>query len=167
MAYRPPTPNGLKPKDLIGVPWRLAFALQAAGWFLRSDIIWHKPNCQPESVKDRPTRSHEYVFLFTKSEHYHYDHAAIMEHANSHGRRNRRTVWAVNTEASRNGHFATFPAELVRPCILAGSAPGDAVLDPFAGTGTVGEVCLGEGRRFVGIEIKEGYARAARERLGL
>jgi len=86
MSYRPPTPSGLKPKDLIGVPWRLAFALQADGWYLRSDIIWYKPNCQPESVKDRPTRCHEYVFLFSKSEKYYYDYEAVMEPANGSGK---------------------------------------------------------------------------------
>ncbi len=167
MTYRPPTPDGLKPKDLIGVPWRLAFALQEAGWYLRSDIIWHKPNCQPESVKDRPTRSHEYLFLFTKSEKYHYDCGAIMESANGSGRlRNRRSVWSINTEAFPGAHFATFPPALVEPCILAGSRPGDFVLDPFFGSGTVGEVALHHGRRFVGIEIKPEYAALASSRLG-
>src|SRR6202522_2565461 len=99
MDYRAPTPEGLKPKDLIGVPWRVAFALQADGWYLRSDIVWYKPNCQPESVKDRPTRAHEYLFLFSKSQDYFYDRKAILESANSKtGARNRRTVWSVNTE---------------------------------------------------------------------
>ena len=168
MSYRPPTPAGLKPKDLIGVPWRLAFALQQDGWYLRADIVWHKPNCQPESVKDRPTRSHEFVFLLSKSERYYYDHEAIREPANGHGRlRNRRTVWSLNTEAFPGAHFATFPPSLVEPCILAGSAPGDTVLDPFLGSGTVGEVATRLGRHCVGIELKPEYADLARQRLGL
>ena len=168
MDYRPPTPPGLKPKDLIGVPWRVAFALQADGWFLRSDIIWHKPNCQPESVKDRPTRAHEYVFLFSKSEKYLYNHEAVQEQANGGGKlRNRRTVWSINTEAFPDAHFATFPPGLVEPCILAGSEPDDSVLDPFCGSGTVGEVCLRNERRFLGIELKEAYAALARKRLFL
>ena len=166
MEYRPPTPEGLKPKDLIGVPWRIAFAMQEAGWYLRSDVIWYKPNCQPESVKDRPTRSHEYLFMFSKSEKYLYNYEAVRERANSHaGWRNRRTVWAINTIAYPGAHFATFPPELVEPCVLAGSNPGDHVLDPFFGSGTVGEVCLKLGRKFTGIELKEAYASLARRRL--
>jgi DNA modification methylase len=167
MTYRPPTPPGLKPKDLIGVPWRLAFALQDAGWYLRSDIIWHKPNCQPESVKDRPTRSHEYLFLFSKSEKYYYDHQSIQEMANGSGKtRNRRSVWSINTEAFPGAHFATFPVALVEPCILAGSEPGDFVLDPFLGSGTVAQVATLAKRRFIGIEIKPDYAAIAVSRLG-
>ncbi len=167
MSYRPPTPFGLKPKDLIGVPWRLALALQADGWYLRSDIIWHKPNCQPESVKDRPTRAHEYLFLLTKSEDYYYDAAAIREPSlTGRGTRNRRTVWTIPTEAYLEAHFATFPPALAEPAILAGSEPRDAVLDPFFGSGTVGEVCLRLRRRFVGIELKTEYARLAARRLG-
>lgn len=166
MSYRAPTPDGLKPKDLIGVPWRVAMALQADGWYLRADIIWHKPNCQPESVKDRPTRSHEYVFLLSKSEHYHYDHEAIKEPTTQgDGIRNRRTVWAINTEAYRGAHFAVFPPELVRLCVLAGSTPASPVLDPFMGSGTTGSVCVELGRRFVGIELKPEYAELARQRL--
>ncbi|MFZ2448172.1 MAG: site-specific DNA-methyltransferase [Syntrophobacteraceae bacterium] len=167
MSYRPPTPEGLKPKDLVGVPWRVAFALQEDGWYLRSDIIWYKPNCQPESVKDRPTRAHEYLFLFSKSEKYFYDYEAILEKSNSNGGcRNRRSVWEVNTEPYPEAHFATFPPKLVEPCILAGSEKGDKVLDPFFGSGTVGEVCLKLRRKFTGIEIKEEYAQLARKRLG-
>lgn len=166
MDYRPPTPEGLKPKDMIGVPWRVAFALQEDGWYLRSDIIWYKPNCQPESVKDRPTRAHEYIFLFTKSERYYYDFGAVMEEANSHGgRRNRRTVWSVNTEAFPGAHFATFPPKIVEPCVMAGSRVGDVILDPFFGSGTVGEVCLRLSRKFVGIELNEEYALLAKRRL--
>jgi site-specific DNA-methyltransferase (adenine-specific)/site-specific DNA-methyltransferase (cytosine-N4-specific) len=167
MHYRAPTPSGLKPKDLIGVPWRVAFALQANGWYLRSDIIWYKPNCQPESVRDRPTQAHEYLFLLTKSLQYHYDYDAAREvRDDGRGWRNRRSVWAVNTVAFPMAHFATFPPELVAPCILAGSAAGDTVLDPFFGTGTVGLVARAHSRAFVGIELKSEYALMAAERLG-
>jgi site-specific DNA-methyltransferase (cytosine-N4-specific) len=170
MDYRAPTPPGLKPKDLIGIPWKIAFALQSDGWYLRSDIIWNKPNCQPESVKDRPTRAHEYVFLFSKSEHYHYSADAVMEpvaSSNGHGGlRNRRSVWNINTEAFPEAHFATFPPALVRPAILAGTEVSDFVLDPFLGSGTVGKVAVEEKRRFVGIEIKPEYAELAVKRLG-
>lgn len=168
MSYRPPTPEGLKPKDLIGVPWRLAFALQEDGWYLRSDIIWYKPNCQPESVKDRPTRSHEYFFMFSKSEKYFYDHEAAKEPSNSSGKlRNRRTVWPINTEAFPGAHFATFPPALIEPAIKISSQKGDRVLDPFFGSGTVGQVCLNLERKFTGIELKEEYALLAKRRLGL
>jgi len=167
MNYRPETPDGLKPKDLIGIPWRVALALQADGWYLRSEIIWYKPNCQPESVKDRPTRAHEHVFLFSKAEKYFYDHDSARESCNGGATlRNLRSVWAVNTETYAGAHSATFPPKLVEPCILAGSAPGDQVLDPFFGSGTVGEVCARLGREFLGIELKEEYARLARRRLG-
>jgi len=167
MGYRPDTPDGLKPKDLIGVPWRVAFALQDDGWYLRSDIVWYKPNCQPESVQDRPTRSHEYLFLLSKSERYYYDHEAVREPANDNGRkRNRRSVWQVNTEAYPGAHFATFPPALVEPCVVASTPSGGVVLDPFFGSGTVGEVCIGLGRRFVGIELNPEYAKLARQRLG-
>jgi site-specific DNA-methyltransferase (cytosine-N4-specific) len=126
-----------------------------------------KPNCQPESVKDRPTRAHEYVFLFSKSEKYFYNYEAIREPSNSHGMnmRNRRTIWPINTEAFKGAHFATFPPKLVELCILAGSEKGDIVLDPFFGSGTVGEVCMKQERKFIGIEIKEEYADLARKRL--
>lgn len=166
MTYRPPTPDGLKPKDLVGIPWRVAFALQAEGWYLRSDLIWYKPNCQPESVRDRPTRAHEYLFLLTKEERYFYDYEAIRENGNVPGSaKNRRSVWTVPTRPYPEAHFATFPPELVEPCVLAGSQRGDAVLDPFFGSGTVGEVCARLGRRFVGIEINEGYVALAKRRL--
>jgi len=167
MSYRPPTPKGLKPKDLIGVPWRLALALQADGWFLRSDIIWNKPNCQPESVKDRPTRAHEYVFLMSKSESYFYDFAAIVEPStNGNGPKNRRTVWNINTNGFHGAHFAVFPPELVRVCLLGGSKPDSSVLDPFFGTGTVGTVCREYGRQCVGIELNPAYVKIAMDRLG-
>ena len=167
MSYRAPTPEGLKPKDLIGVPWKLAFALQADGWYLRTDIVWNKPNCQPESVKDRPTRSHEFVFLFSKSERYYYDWEAIAEPALARNQRakNRRTVWNINTEPYPGSHFAVFPRALARMCVLAGSKAGDRVLDPFFGSGTTGVVCNELGRQSTGIELKPEYAELARERL--
>ena len=184
-----------KPKDLIGIPWRVAFALQADGWYLRSDIIWHKPNPMPESVTDRPTKSHEYLFLLTKSSRYHYDHEAIKEptvdgdharnnldphdssggslpphtglrKANGYGStRNKRDVWTINTKPFKGAHFAVMPEALVEPCILAGSAPGDLVLDPFAGSGTVGVVAKRHGRRFVGTELNPEYAVLAEGRI--
>ncbi len=161
MDVRPPTPPGLKPKDLIGVPWRLAFALQEAGWYLRADIIWNKPNCQPESVKDRPTRSHEYVFLLSKSERYYYGHD-VLRGPNG---RNSRTVWDINTMPYPEAHFATFPPALVEPCLSAGTTRGSLVLDPFLGSGTTGLVAREMGRRFVGIELNADYVRIARDRL--
>lgn len=161
MDVRPPTPQGLKPKDLIGVPWRLALALQEAGWYLRSDIIWHKPNCQPESVKDRPTRSHEYVFLFSKSEHYYYDQGAIRG-PNS---RNLRTVWDIHTLPYSEAHFATFPPALVESCLVLGSRPGDLALDPFVGSGTTAAVAVRLHRRFVGIELNPAYIEIATHRV--
>lgn len=160
MSVRPDNPPGLKDKDLLGVPWRLAFALQADGWFLRSDIIWHKPNAMPESVKDRPTRAHEYLFMLTKSERYAYFPEAVMEDA-EHGQRNRRTVWSINTAPSLGAHVASFPPELVEPCILASSQPDDYVLDPFFGVGTVGLVAQQLRRRFVGIELNPEYVTEA------
>lgn len=164
MSVRPDTPDGLKPKDLLGIPWRLAFALQEDGWYLRSDIIWNKPNAMPESVKDRPTRSHEYIFLFTKDERYYYDRTAIME-MNGTGKRNRRTVWNIHTQAFPGAHFATFPPALVEPCILAATRPGDFILDPFFGSGTAGLVAQQLGRKYVGIELSPDYVALAAERL--
>lgn len=164
MSVRPDTPEGLKSKDLMGVPWRLAFALQDRGWYLRTDIIWNKPNAMPESVKDRPTRSHEYLFMMTKSEKYYYDVESVKESTGT-STRNRRSVWDVNTQAFPKAHFATFPTELVRPCVLAGSKPGDLVLDPFFGSGTVGVVCQDTGRKYVGIELNSEYVGIALERL--
>jgi site-specific DNA-methyltransferase (adenine-specific) len=161
MEVRPPTPNGLKPKDLIGVPWLLAFALQRQGWYLRADIIWNKPNCQPESVRDRPTRSHEYVFLFSKSEHYFYDHKSLR----GPNDRNLRTVWDIKTRPYPDAHFATFPTALVEPCLAVSSSAGDLILDPFIGSGTTGLVALQTHRRFVGIELNPAYLRIAEKRL--
>ncbi|PZN71012.1 MAG: site-specific DNA-methyltransferase [Candidatus Methylumidiphilus alinenensis] len=167
MSYRAPTPDGLKPKDLIGIPWRVAFALQEDGWYLRADNIWHKPNCQPESVKDRPTRSHEYMFLLSKSERYYYDHEAIKEPTLDGSKRNRRTVWQINTTPFVGAHFAVFPPALVEPCIAAGSSIDDWILDPFFGSGTVGLVCQKLWRNCIGIELNEDYAQMAIERLGI
>jgi site-specific DNA-methyltransferase (cytosine-N4-specific) len=161
MSVRPPTPEGLKPKDLIGVPWLLAFALQEEGWYLRADIIWNKPNCQPESVKDRPTRSHEYIFLFSKSEHYRYDADAVR----GPNGRNIRTVWDIHTRPYPEAHFATFPPALVEPCIKLGSSSGEFILDPFIGSGTTGLVALKLNRRFVGIELNPTYLQIAENRL--
>ncbi|RJO60688.1 MAG: site-specific DNA-methyltransferase [Dehalococcoidia bacterium] len=165
MTVRPDTPEGLKPKDLQGIPWRLAFALQNDGWYLRSDIVWHKPNAMPESVKDRPTRAHEYLFMLTKSERYLYDYEAVKEVGLNGKLRNRRSVWNINTQAFPDAHFATFPPKLIDPCILASSKPGDYVLDPFFGTGTVGVVCLQQYRRYVGIELHPEYVAIAAKRL--
>lgn len=165
MSVRPNTPEGLKPKDLQGLPWRLAFALQDDGWYLRSDIVWNKPNAMPESVKDRPTRSHEYIFMFTKSERYYYDSEAVKETGNNGRLRNRRSVWNIKTKGFPGAHFATFPTELIEPCILASSTRGDFIMDPFFGSGTVG-VCAGEhGRNYVGIELNPEYVAIASGRL--
>lgn len=161
MEVRPDTPEGLKPKDLLGIPWRLAFRLQEDGWYLRSDVIWHKPNAMPESVKDRPTRAHEYIFLLSKSEQYYYNREAVLE-VNG---RNRRSVWNVNTQPLTIGHAATFPPALIKPCILASTRPGDFVLDPFFGSGTVGMVCEETDRNYVGVELHPEYIHIATRRL--
>lgn len=162
MNVRPDTPPGLKDKDLLGIPWRLAVALQDSGWFLRSDIVWHKPNVMPESVKDRPTRSHEYLFMLTKSATYRYDHEAVREPAVNGKTRNLRSVWPINTSGSSgSSHIAPFPKALVEPCVLASSKPGDFVLDPFFGSGTVGLVASKLGRRYVGIELNPTYIHEA------
>lgn len=186
---------GLKCKDLVGVPWMLAFALRADGWYLRSDIIWHKPNAMPESVKDRPTKAHEYIFLLSKNERYYYDADAVAEpfvfperryrkFTENHktgqlalqgnrsttglhdGRsqygdpeigKNRRTVWKVPTKPFSGAHFATFPPDLIAPCILAGSPPQGIVLDPFMGSGTTAQVVLQLNRRYLGCELNPAY----------
>lgn len=162
MSVRPDTPEGLKPKDLMGIPWRMAFALQDDGWYLRADVVWHKPNAMPESVKDRPTRAHEYLFMLTKSEKYYYDRKAITE-ANG---RNRRSVWNINTQGFAGAHFATFPPKLIEPCIVSSSRPGDFVLDPFFGSGTVGVVAEQFNRRCIGIELNASYVAMAAQRIG-
>lgn len=165
MSYRPPTPPGLKKKDLIGIAWLLALECQKDGWYLRNDIIWYKPNCQPESVRDRFTVAHEYLFLFTKSEQYFFDQDAIKERtSDGNDLKNKRTVWSINTEPCPEAHFAVFPRALVRPCLLAGSRPNDLVLDPFYGAGTVGIVSKELGRRCVGIEIKDEFIAIANKR---
>lgn len=165
MSYRPPTPPGLKKKDLIGVAWLLALECQKDGWYLRNDIIWYKPNCQPESVKDRFTVAHEYMFLFTKSEQYLFNQDSIKERTtDGNGLKNKRTVWSINTAPCPEAHFAVFPRALVRPCLLAGSKRNDVVLDPFYGAGTVGIVAKELGRRCVGIELKKDYIDIAQKR---
>ncbi|MFA4940414.1 site-specific DNA-methyltransferase [Brevundimonas sp.] len=161
MSVRPNTPDGLKSKDLLGIPWRLAFALQDDGWYLRADIIWNKPNAMPESVRDRPTRAHEYIFMFTKSEKYSYDRLAVIE---PNGR-NLRSVWNIHTQAFPGAHFATFPSKLIEPCIKASTKPGQYVLDPFFGSGTVGLVAQNLGREYLGIELNPKYVKLAAERL--
>ena len=175
---------GLKSKDLIGIPWMLAFALRADGWYLRQDIIWHKTNPMPESVRDRCTKAHEYVFLLSKSERYFYDHEAIQEPADPanfresrgirrtpdgqadqsgfrYGRkypmRNKRDVWSIAVKPYKGAHFATFPPALIEPCILAGSRVNDIVLDPFMGSGTTAAVALQHGRQYLGCELNPAY----------
>jgi DNA modification methylase len=166
MSYRPDTPEGLKPKDLIGVAWMLAMALQLDGWYLRSDIIWHKPNCQPESVKDRVTVAHEYLFMLSKSESYYFDQDAIKEPTtDGKTHKNKRTIWSINTEPCKEAHFAVFPRALVQPCLLSGSPSDGLVLDPFFGSGTVGVVAVETGRRCVGVELKADYVEIARQRV--
>lgn len=159
----------LKTKDLIGIPWMVAFALRADGWFLRSDVIWSKGNPLPESVEDRPTRSHEYLFLLTKAAKYYYDAEAIKEPLSGQeaeaGGRNRRTVWPINTKPYKGAHFATFPEELPRTCILASTRSGDLVLDPFAGSGTTLAVAKYLQRDYLGVELNPTYATLARERI--
>ncbi len=167
MSVRPDTPSGLKPKDLLGIPWRLAFALQDDGWYLRSDIIWQKPNAMPESVKDRPSRSHEYLFMFSKSQKYYYNRNAIKEPGVNGKLRNRRSVWSINTQPFPGAHFATFPTNLIEPCILATTHRDDYVLDPFFGTGTVGVACQVHQRKYIGIELHSEYVSLAMERLAL
>lgn len=160
-SWRPATPDGLKSKDLIGVPWRLAFALQDAGWYLRSDVIWYKPNCQPESVRDRPTRSHEHVFLFSKSERYRYDVEAV----SGPNDRRLRDVWDINTVGVPDAHFATYPEELVERCLLISTSRRDVVLDPFLGSGTTSVVASRLGRASVGVELNPDYVDIARRRI--
>lgn len=161
------TGAGLKSKDLIGVPWRVAFALQQAGWYLRQDVIWHKPNPLPESVNDRCTKSHEYLFMLTKSQRYMFDADAIREPSSTKGyeTRNKRSVWSVPVRPFKGAHFAVMPEALVEPCVLAASKENDTVLDPFAGAGTVGVVAKRHNRSFIGIELNPEYAAIAQHRI--
>lgn len=162
-------PSGLKDKDLVGIPWKVAFALQADGWYLRQDIIWHKPNHMPESVKDRCTKAHEYIFLLTKSPNYYFDADVIKEPVvgkNETGLRNPRSVWTVATRPYKGAHFATFPPDLIRPCILAGAPEGGMVLDPFMGSGTTALVARDNGRFGVGCELNPEYVELIRQRMG-
>ena len=185
----------IKQKDLIGVPWRVAFALQADGWYLRSEIIWHKPNPMPESVRDRPTRAHEQIFLLTKNEKYYYDAESIKTESKisrnrktSHKRiaqdwedgaelqthsgfdkeypkANKRDVWSVSVKSYPGAHFATYPPDLIEPCILAGCPVGGTVLDPFSGAATTGVVACQNNRNYIGIELNPEYAKLSEDRL--
>lgn len=190
--------DGLKSKDLIGIPWRVAFALQADGWYLRQDIIWHKPNPMPESVRDRCTKSHEYIFLLSKSPRYYYDHEAIkepvaastlsrlaqaglseqlgsgrvpgktngnMKAVGDGKKRNRRSVWTVTTKPFKGAHFATYPPDLIEPCILAGCPEGGTVLDPFGGSGTTAGVALAHNRKAILCELNPEYASLVPDRI--
>lgn len=158
--------TSIKHKDLIGIPWRVAFALQADGWYLRQDIIWHKPNPMPESVRDRCTKAHEYIFLMAKSERYYYDAGAVVQDAaEENQKRNRRSVWAVTTKPFKGAHFATFPPDLIEPCILAGCPKHGVVLDPFGGAGTTGLVAKKHDRRAILIELNPAYAALAQARI--
>jgi len=184
--------DGLKEKDLIGIPWLFAFAMRNDGWYLRQDIIWHKPNPMPESVRDRCTKSHEYIFLFSKNKKYFYDNEAIKEPAKDWGTRdrtngkyhnegtglqphsgltksyptkNKRSVWSVTVKPYREAHFATYPPDLIEPCILAGSEVGDIVLDPFMGSGTTAAVAKALGRDYIGCELHEDYGNLIKKRV--
>ena len=155
---------GLKQKDLVGIPWRVAFALQADGWYLRQDIIWHKPNPMPESVQDRCTKAHEYIFLLSKNQKYYYDVEAIKEDGHE-CRKNKRSVWTVNLKPFKQAHFATYPPDLIEPCILAGCPKGGTVLDPFGGAGTTALVANRNERNAILLELNEDFATIANKRL--
>tara|TARA_B100001996_G_scaffold21380_1_gene17102 strand:- start:50 stop:1009 length:960 start_codon:yes stop_codon:yes gene_type:complete len=185
--------EGYKSKDLIGIPWMLAFALRADGWWLRQDIIWHKPNPMPESVRDRCTKSHEYIFLLSKSKNYKYDNEAIKEpvkqdwgtrdrtegkyhnegtglqpHSGltkSYDKKNKRSVWSVTNKPYKGAHFAVFPPDLIEPCILAGSNEGDVILDPFMGSGTTAMVAKKHNRHYIGCELNRDYATLQTDRI--
>ena len=153
--------EGLKEKDLIGIPWMLAFALRADGWYLRQDIIWNKSNPMPESVRDRCTKSHEYMFLLSKSQNYYFDVDVIKEPT-----RRKRSVWNVSTKPYKGSHFAVFPPELITPCILASSEENDIILDPFIGSGTTAMVAKELGRYYIGCELHEDYGNLIKNRIG-
>ena len=152
--------EGFKEKDLIGIPWMFAFAMRADGWYLRQDIIWNKPNPMPESVRDRCTKSHEYIFLFSKSQNYYFDVDAIKEET-----RRKRSVWNVTKKPYKGAHFAVFPPDLIEPCILAGSEKGDTILDPFMGSGTTAMVSKKLDRYYIGCELHENYGNLIEERV--
>ncbi len=152
--------DGYKEKDLIGIPWMLAFALRSDGWYLRQDIIWNKPNPMPESVRDRCTKSHEYIFLLSKSQNYYFDVDVIKEPT-----RRKRSVWNIQTKPYRGSHFAVYPPELIEPCIKAGSERGDIVLDPFMGSGTTAAVAKSLGRDYIGCELHEDYGNLIKKRV--
>ena len=156
-------------KQLSGIPWKVAFALQADGWYLRQDIIWHKPNPMPESVTDRCTKSHEYIFLLTKSSKYYYDADAIKEKSISfvtiNEKRNKRSVWTVNTKSCSDAHFAVYPQKLIEPCIKAGCPENGLVLDPFMGGGTTAIVARKLNRNYIGFELNDEYIKIAENRL--
>ena len=184
--------EGLKEKDLIGIPWMLAYALRAEGWYLRQDIIWHKPTPMPESVRDRCTKAHEYIFLFSKNKKYFYDNEAIKEPAKDWGTRdrskgkyhnegtglqphsglsksyptkNKRSVWSITNKPYKGSHFAVFPPDLIEPCIKAGSEEGDIVLDPFMGSGTTAMVAKSLGRDYIGCELHQDYSDLINKRI--
>ena len=169
MRVRPPTPTGLKAKDLIGIPWRIAFALQDAGWWLRSEVIWHKPNAHPESVLDRPTKAHETVFLLSKRQNYYYDIGAVR---GPRGRR-LRTVWDIPTMPTKriNGdeddHPAMMPMALAKQCVAITSREDDVVLDPYAGSGTTLLAARDLGRKWIGIELKHSFVNLIEQRMRL
>jgi DNA modification methylase len=152
--------EGLKEKDLIGIPWMFAFAMRADGWYLRQDIIWNKPNPMPESVRDRCTKAHEYIFLFSKSQNYYFDVDAIKEPT-----RRKRSVWNIQKKPYKGAHFAVYPPDLIEPCIKAGSEEGDIVLDPFMGSGTTAMVAKSLGRDYNGCELHEDYGNLIQQRV--
>jgi DNA modification methylase len=158
LKYPRPIPEGFKHKDLMGIPWRLAMALQDDGWYLRSDIVWSVPNHRPEPVRDRPSRGHDYVFLFAKSEQYAY-------HGYSGETAARTTVWEIPLVDNPSINYAVFPEQLVARCMQAGSQEDDVVLDPFFGSGTVGIVAKRLRRRYVGIELNPDYVNLAGTRI--
>ena len=152
--------EGYKEKDLIGIPWLLAFALRKDGWYLRQDIIWNKPNPMPESVRDRCTKSHEYVFLLSKNQNYYFDVDAIKEET-----RRKRSVWNIKTKPYKGSHFAVFPPDLVELCIKAGSKKNDIILDPFMGSGTTAMVSKSLGRYYLGCELHQEYGKLIEDRI--
>ena len=159
--------RGLKEKDLIGIPWMFAFAMRADGWYLRQDIIWNKPNPMPESVRDRCTKSHEYIFLFSKNQNYYFDVDAIKEPTvDGKGLKRKKSVWDIRTKAYKEAHFAVYPPELIEPCIKSGSEEGDIVLDPFMGSGTTAAVAKSLGRDYIGCELHEDYGNLIQKRVG-